>query len=86
MKIRRRQIPLAPGFAMTAHASQGATLAQAIVDLRIPAGASKLASYVAMSRVRRREDILIFREFDRSVFQGEPPRRSDVVAPEAQRP
>ena len=73
LKIRRRQIPLAPGFAMTAHASQGATLAQAIVDLRIPAGASKLASYVAMSRVRRREDILIFREFDRSVFQGEPP-------------
>mgnify|MGYP003308840515 CR=1 FL=1 len=50
---------------MTAHASQGATLDAAIVDLQIPITASWTSMYVALSRARRADDLLIFREFDK---------------------
>ena len=66
--VRRFQVPLAPAFAITAHASQGQTLEAAIVDLQQGVGVSTIASYVAMTRVKRREDLLIYRPFDRSVF------------------
>jgi len=69
LKIKRRQIPLAPAFAMTAHASQGQTLKNgAVVDLRLGRGTSNVASYVAMTRVKRREDLLIYRSFDKAAF------------------
>ena len=68
LKIIRRQLPLAPAFAMTAHASQGQTLEAAIVDLMIGKETSPQTSYVALSRVRKREDILIFRPFPREIF------------------
>ena len=64
LKVKRHQLPLAPGFAMTAHASQGATLQNTIVDLQIPETASWITIYVALSRVRRADDVLIFRKFD----------------------
>jgi len=69
LKIKRRQIPLAPAFAMTAHASQGQTLKKgAVVDLRLGRGTSNVASYVALTRVKRREDLLIYRSFDKAAF------------------
>ena len=44
-----------------------------VVDLEIGSGASPLTSYVAITRVRRREDILIFRPFAREIFaRGSP--------------
>ena len=71
--ISRSQIPLCPAFAMTAHASQGQTLKQgAIVDLRIGRGTSPIASYVAMTRVQRREDLLVYRPFERALFTRGP--------------
>ena len=73
LEVKRFQIPLAPAYAMTAHASQGRTLAAAIIDLQLGRGVSIIASYVAMTRVRRKTDILIFREFDREVFNSGPP-------------
>ena len=73
LKVRRHQLPLAPGFAMTAHASQGQTLATAIVDLQTPGTANTLTSYVALSRVRDRSSILIFRPFSVSICRGGPP-------------
>ena len=73
LKVKRRQFPLAPAFGVTAHAAQGQTFKQGvIVDLSIGGGTSPLSSYVALTRVRRREDMLIFRAFDRAPrAQGE---------------
>ena len=58
---------------MTSHSAQGRTLPAAIIDLQIGRGVSSIASYVAMTRVRRRTDILIFRPFDKEVFAQGPP-------------
>ena len=58
----------APAFSWTAHTAQGQTLPAAIVDMQIGAGTSPMASYVAFTRVKRAEDLLIFRPFDRALF------------------
>ena len=58
LKISRRQLPLAPAFAMTARACQGTTLPAAIVDMQSGRG-----SYVALTRTEMREDLLIYRPF-----------------------
>lgn len=73
LSVKRMQVPLAPGFAMTAHAAQGQTLEAAIVDLQLAAGSNYLGSYVAITRVRSREGLLILRPFAREIFtQGSP--------------
>ena len=61
-------------FAITAHAAQGQTLEAAIVDLQIGRGTSPIAGYVALTRVKRREDLLIYRAFDRDLFTKGSPR------------
>jgi hypothetical protein len=73
LKIKRRQLPLAPAFAMTSHAAQGQTLKKgAIVDLCIGKGTNPLGSYVAITRVTHHRHLLIYRPFDRTLFaQGE---------------
>ena len=53
---------------MTAHAAQGQTLPAAIVDLQIGQGTSPIASYVALTRVKTRDDLLIYRPFEHSLF------------------
>ena len=68
LKISRQQLPLAPAFAITAHASQGQTLFAAIVDLQIGSGTKPISSYVALTRVRELLDLLIYRAFDRHLF------------------
>ena len=72
MKITRRQLPLAPAFAVTAHTAQGQTKDSAIVDLQISKGTSPIASYVAMTRVEKKENVLIYRPFERNLFTGGP--------------
>eukprot|EP00959_Pyramimonas_sp_CCMP1952_P055730 1164629-Pyramimonas_sp.AAC.1 len=65
--MKRRQPPLAPAIGVAAHSAQGLTTAQGvIVGVRIGGGTSPLSSYVALTRVRRREGALIFRPFDRA--------------------
>ena len=69
LKIRRRQVPLAPAFAVTAHSSQGQTFHQGcIVDLCIGKGANPPSSYVGLTRVKTREDLIVYRPFPREVF------------------
>ena len=64
---------MAPAYSITAHGSQGQTLPAAIIDLQIGRGVSARASYVAITRIRTRNDLLIFRNFDKEVFtQGDP--------------
>ena len=66
----RTQLPLMPAFAMTAHAAQGQTFSDgAIVDLRLGGSSSAMASYVAITRVKRRQDLLIYRPFPQKLFQ-----------------
>ena len=59
--VGRCQLPLVPAYAITAHSSQGQTLIAAIIDLQIGRGVSTIASYVCMTRIRTREDLLIYR-------------------------
>ncbi len=69
LRVSRRQFPLAPAFAIIAHAAQGQTLEAAIVDLQISKGTSPLASYVALTRVRSRAGRLIYLRFAKSLFK-----------------
>ena len=49
---------------MISHAAQGQTFDKgAIVDLKIGGGTSTMSSYVAITRVERRSELLIFRPF-----------------------
>jgi hypothetical protein len=71
--VRRWQVPLTPGYSITAHGSQGQTLPAAILDLVVGRGVNTIASYMAMTRIRTRHDLLIFRTFARDIFtRGEP--------------
>ena len=70
LKISRRQFPLAPAFGMTSHSAQGQTFSNgAIVDLCIGGSSSTMSSYVALTRVERRKDLLILRPFPLELFQ-----------------
>ena len=71
--VSRWQLPLAPAYSITAHGSQGQTLRAAIIDLQIGRGVSPIASYVCMTRIKTRGDLLIFRAFSRDVFSRGPP-------------
>ena len=56
--MTRRQYPLRPAYACTINGGQGSTLRRAVLDLRRnPFAHGQL--YVALSRVRRREDLKI---------------------------
>jgi hypothetical protein len=79
LKISRQQLPLAPAFAITAHAAQGQTLPGAIVDLQIGRGTSSIASYVAITRVENRKQLLIYRPFDRKLFTGGSPEGPELL-------
>ena len=72
MQQSRLQLPLAPTFAVAAHGAQGQALQAAIVDLGWGSGVSVTASYVAMTRIRRREDLLTLRAFARTAFTQGP--------------
>ena len=69
LRINRRQLPLTPAWAMTSFAAQGQTFSQgAIVDLKIGGSSSIMSSYVAITRVENRNDLLIFRPFPLELF------------------
>ena len=71
LRHTRTQLPLMPAFAMTAHAAQGQTFSDgAIVDLRLGGSSSAMASYVAITRVKRRQDLLIYRPFPQKLFEN----------------
>ena len=68
----RQQIPLAPAFACTAHAAQGQTLDCVIADLQQGRGVKTVASSVAITCVRARKSLLIYRPFDREPYCSGP--------------
>ena len=71
LRITRTQLPLMLAFAMTAHFSQGQTFSDgAIVDLRLGGSSTAMASYVALTRVKQRQDLIIYRPFPKELFQN----------------
>ena len=68
LKITRKQLPLTPAYAMTAHASQGKTLRAVLLDLNVDKRVDATFGTVAASRVRSREDVLILRPFPLWLF------------------
>jgi len=69
LRIRRHQFPVAPDYARTAYSCQGFTLPAAIVDLNFDKRTDPVTGYVALSRVRTADDILILQPFSKDVFQ-----------------
>ena len=72
LNVARTQIPLVPGFAWTIHKAQGKTLGAVIVDLwsqRASKDDLQLA-YVALSRVKNLEDVLVLRNFNFARLKG----------------
>ena len=71
--VKRTGFTVAPHFASTAHAVTGATLPTAVVDLldvaRTPRADDVPPSYVALSRVRTADDILIVQAFPPALFR-----------------
>jgi hypothetical protein len=70
----RKQLPICPAKALTVHAAQGKTLPAICVDLPLPARQKHAASmlYVAFSRARRLDDIVILRPFKLTDIQHSP--------------
>lgn len=61
--IKRRQVRIEPGFAMTLHTAQGRTMKKVIVDLAGFSGTEP--PYVMVSRATSLEGLLILRDFER---------------------
>ena len=70
LRVVRRQFPLAPGFATTAHAEQGQTYAEEVVtDMQIGEGGDPLTAYIAVTRVKDRHGLHIYRPFEAAPYQ-----------------
>jgi len=60
--IKRKQVPIEPGFAITAHKAQGQTMGRVVVDL---AGCSGTESpYVMVSRSTSLTGLIVLRDFE----------------------
>ena len=70
-RIKRYQFPIAPDYARTAYSAQGLTLEAAAVDLNFNTAhdISARTGYVAVTRVRCADDIILLQAFERETFQ-----------------
>eukprot|EP00959_Pyramimonas_sp_CCMP1952_P357045 7476272-Pyramimonas_sp.AAC.1 len=59
---------ITPSLAVTAHSAQGRNMGAMIADLERGRGVSWMSSCVAITRVRRRENLLIFWPSDRKPY------------------
>jgi hypothetical protein len=73
LSIKRRALPLVPAYSITTHKSQGQTLKNVVIDLKLPNENDDLASiYVPLSRVKRLADLIILRHFEYKVLLMKP--------------
>ena len=79
LRVHRHQFPVAPDYARTAYSSQGFTLPAAIVDLNFDKRTDPVTGYVALSRVRTANDILILQPFSKDVFQQGVNENPDIL-------
>ena len=62
-----------PAYSITTHKSQGQTLKNVVIDLKLPTENDDLASiYVPLSRVKRLTDLIILRQFEYKVLLMKP--------------
>lgn len=79
IQVTRAQLPIVPAFAITTYKAQGLTMNKIVIDFQVPPGISQVASiYVPLSRVKRAEDIAIFRPFEMQVLQVRPSLTQDA--------
>ena len=70
LRVTRKQFPLAPGFATTAHAAQGQTCKEGVVmDTHIGEAGDPLTAYIALTRVQDRYGLFVYRPFPAAPFQ-----------------
>ena len=69
-QVKRTQFPLTPAYACTAYKVQGKTLNKVIIDLKYPPTGKldRAYAYVALSRVKNLNDILILRPFEKKIL------------------
>ena len=73
LSIKRRALPLVPAYSITTHKSQGQTLSNVVIDLKLPNKTDDLAAiYVPLSRVKRLTDLIILRPFDYKILLMKP--------------
>jgi len=73
LSIKRRALPLIPAYSITTHKSQGQTLSNVVIDLKLPNDTDDIAAvYVPLSRVKRLADLTILRHFDYKVLLIKP--------------
>jgi len=73
LSIKRRALPLVPAYSITTHKSQGQTLNNVVIDLKLPNENDDIAAiYVPLSRVKRLTDLIILRHFDYKVLLIKP--------------
>ena len=73
LSIKRRALPLVPAYSITTHKSQGQTLSNVVIDLKLPHGSDDIAAiYVPLSRVKRLIDLIILRNFDYNILLTKP--------------
>ena len=73
LSIKRRALPLVPAYSITTHKSQGQTLNNVVIDLKLPNENDDIAAiYVPLSRVKRLADLIILRHFDYKVLLIKP--------------
>jgi len=73
LSIKRRALPLVPAYSITTHKSQGQTLNNVVIDLKLPNDNDDIAAiYVPLSRVKRLADLIILRHFDYKVLLIKP--------------
>ena len=70
LRVTRKQFPLAPNFATTAHAAQGQTRKEGVVmDMHIGEAGDPLTAYIAITRVQDRHGLFVYRPFPAAPFQ-----------------
>ena len=65
----RHQLPIAPDFGRTAYSTQGFTLPAGKIGLNLGVNADAVTAYVAMSRFKTANDLIILQPFDLQTFQ-----------------
>lgn len=73
LSVKRRALPVVPAYSITTHKSQGQTLNNIVIDLKLPKETDDIAAvYVPLSRVKRLTDLIILRHFDYKVLLIKP--------------
>ena len=76
--ISRRQLPIAPDYARTAYSMQGVNLRSCKIDLNL-GGMDPVTGYVAATRFKRADDVIILQPFDIKIFQKGAPDQPQLL-------